>query len=164
MNERGVRYFGGITIDCTAWPVLVWQSPPRRVSDGATADALGWLEELWRSTPTGSKSFTLADLSTMREAAPASQRKFAADFMHRNRELQARASVGGAIVATSALVRGVLTAVFWLERSTLPMRLVATREEALAYGIDLLSSACPPLPAHLLELRATIGGGANPSG
>ncbi|HLK40663.1 MAG TPA: hypothetical protein VKU41_28115 [Polyangiaceae bacterium] len=164
MKERGLRDFDGITIDCTAWPVIVWQSPPERVSDRATADALGWLEELWRSTPAGSKSFTLTDLSTMREAAPASQRKYAADFMHRNRELQVRASVGGAIVATSALVRGVLTAVFWLERSTLPMRLVATREEGLVYGIDLLSSACPPVPAHLQELRATLGGGSGDAG
>ena len=156
MSARGVRQFEGISIDCTLWPILVWESPARRVSDGATADALGHLEELWRTTPAGVKSFTLTDLSVMKEAAPASQRKYAAEFIKRNQELQLRASVGGAIVATSALVRGVLTAVFWLQRTTLETHLVATRAEGLIYGIDLLASAGSPLPQNLVELRARM--------
>ncbi|MGH7438173.1 MAG: hypothetical protein ACRENE_21015 [Polyangiaceae bacterium] len=151
-EERAVRRFGGITIDCTQWPVIVWEMPPARVEDRATEEALTWLEEIWRSTPAGVKSFTLTDLSGMKEAAPASQRKYAAEFQKRNRELQVRASVGGAIVATSTLVRGVLTAVFWLQRSALETHVVASREEALAYGVGLLTRAGQVVPAELRHL------------
>ena len=153
MVERGVSEFGGITIDCTQWPVIVWESPAQRVDDHSTEDALGWLEEIWRSTPAGVKSFTLTDLSAMKEAAPASQRKYAAEFQKRNRELQVRASVGGAIVATSTLVRGVLTAVFWLQKSALEMHVVASREEGLVYGVELLANAGQTVPPQLRHLQ-----------
>jgi hypothetical protein len=154
MTDRGTRRFGAITIDTTRWPVILWESPPHQVADSEAAEALAWLEELWRSTPAGSKSFTLTDLSGLKEAAPARQRKYAADFVKRNRELQLRASVGGAIVATSAFVRGMLTAVFWLQKTDLEARMVATRDEGLLYGIELLSGAGQPLPAELLTLRS----------
>lgn len=155
MAERGVRQFGGIAIDCTQWPIIVWESPALRVDDRATEEALGWLEELWRSTPAGVKSFTLTDLSAMKEAAPASQRKYAAEFQKRNRDLQVRASVGGAIVATSTLVRGVLTAVFWLQRSALETVVFGSREEALVYGVGLLAGAGQKVPAQLRHLQDT---------
>lgn len=158
MREE-VRQFEGIAIDCTQWPLVLWESPWHRVSDQSTVDALAWLEELWRTTPAGAKSFTLTDLSHVEEVAPASQRKYAAEFMDRNRELQRRASVGGAIVATSAAVRGAVTAVFWIRPPALDARVVATREEALAYGIDLLAKSCPPLPAHLRDLRDKLPAG-----
>jgi hypothetical protein len=153
MIGRGVQRFGGITIDCAQWPIIVWEMPAQRVEDKATEDALACLEQIWRSTPAGVKSFTLTDLSVMNEAAPASQRKYAAEFQKRNRELQVRASVGGAIVATSTLVRGVLTAVFWLQRSALDTHVVASREEALAYGIGLLTSAGQAVPPELRHLQ-----------
>lgn len=155
-----MRRFGGIVIDCTQWPIIVWESPARRVEDGPTEEALALLEDIWRSTPAGVKSFTLTDLSAMTEAAPASQRKYAAEFQKRNRELQVRASVGGAIVATSALVRGVLTAVFWLQQSALETCVVGSREEALRYAVGLLAAAGQPVPAqlrHLQEPRAAKG-------
>lgn len=154
--EQGVRRFGGIAIDCTQWPIIVWESPALRVEDRAAEEALAWLEELWRSTPAGAKSFTLTDLSAVKEAAPASQRKYAADFQKRNRELQVRASVGGAIVATSTLVRGALMAVFWLQRSALDTYVVASREKALAYGIDLLLGAGQTVPAQLRDARSSL--------
>lgn len=154
--ERSTRHFDAIAVDTTLWPVIIWTSPPQRVSDRASAEALSWLEELWRATPVGTKSFSLTDLSAMKEAAPASQRKLAAEFMDRNRELQRRASVGSAIVANSAFVRGIVTAVFWLRPSPLETRILATREEALLYGLDLLAKDCPPLPPHLLALRAKL--------
>jgi len=160
MREGGVRRFEGIEIDCTQWPLLLWESPSHRVSDQSSVDALAWLEELWRTTPAGAKSFMLTDLSRMEEVAPASQRKYAAEFMDRNRDLQRRATVGGAIVATSPIVRGALRAVFWIRPPALEPRMVTTREEGLVYGIDLLAAACPPLPGHLQDLRSKLLPGA----
>ena len=155
MREGGIRHFEGITVDATQWPFILWESPPRRVSDGAFADAMTWVGELSESTPPGEKSFMLTDLSRLEEAAPASQRKYAADFMNRHRDLIRRASAGAGIVAKSAVVRGGITAVFWIRPPPVETRVVATREEGILYGLEMLERACP-LPAHLLALRAKL--------
>lgn len=154
-----VRHFGGIRIDTRDWPLILWESPAERVPDAASMQALGWIQELWKTTPLGSKSFMVTDLSRMRDGAPASQRKHAADFMDQNRELQVRASAGGAIVAPSAIARGIITAVFWLKPSPVKSHVVATREEGLLYGIGVLESSGEPLPVNLrlLRVRLTLG-------
>jgi hypothetical protein len=151
-----VRHFGGIRIDTRDWPLIVWESPAERVPDASSAQALDWIEALWRSTPLGSRSFMVTDLTRMRDGAPASQRKYAADFMERNRELQVRASAGGAIVAPSALARGIITAVFWLKPSPVKSHVVSTREEALLHGILTLESVGEPLPVSLRLLRTRL--------
>jgi hypothetical protein len=156
MREGRVRFFEGISIDCTRWPLILWESPSVRVSDESSGAALGWLEELWRTTPAGTKSFTLLDLSRMQEIAPATQRKYAAEFMDRNRNLQRRASVGGAIVATSALVRGAITAVFWLRSPAVETRVVPTREAGLDYGFHRLATSSAALSLRLRDLRAKL--------
>jgi hypothetical protein len=155
-TQATVRQFAGIRIDTRNWPLIVWESPPERVPDAASTQALGWVEELWRTTPLGDKSFMLTDLSRMREGAPASQRKYAAEFMERNRDLQVRASAGGVIVAPSAITRGIITAVFWLKPSPVASKVVSTREEGLLYGIGVLESTCAPLPLNLQLMRARL--------
>jgi hypothetical protein len=156
MRGGEIRHFEGIAIDTTQWPYILWDSPPRRVSDRAYADAMTWVEELSVATPPGEKSFMVTDLSRLEEAAPASQRKYAADFLNRHRDLIQRVSAGAAIVAKSAVVRGGITAVFWLRPPPVETRVVATREEGIRYGIEMIEKACPPLPPHLVALRAQL--------
>jgi hypothetical protein len=153
MVERLVREFGGIRIDTREWPIIIWESPERRLPDAAPAEALDYLVELMRATPPGVKTFSLTDLSRVKEAPPASQRKYAANHMERTRALQRRVCAGSAIVVTSAIVRGVITAVFWLKPPPVISKMVASREEGLRFGIDLLAAAAPPLPQNLRELR-----------
>jgi hypothetical protein len=156
MREGAIRHFEGITIDATQWPFVLWESAPRRVSDRAFADAMTWVQELSETTPPGEKWFLLTDLSRLEEAAPASQRKYAADFLNRNGDLIRRASAAAGIVAKSAVVRGGITAVFWIRPPPIETRVVATREEGILYGIAMIEKACPPLPPHLIELRAKL--------
>jgi hypothetical protein len=156
MREGAIRHFEGIAIDTTQWPLILWDSPAHRVSDRAFADAMTWIGELTETTPAGEKSFMLTDLSRLEEAASASQRKFAADFMNQHRDLIRRASAGAGIVAKSAVVRGGITAVFWIRPPPVETRVVSTRQEGTLYGIDRLEKACPPLPPHLRELRAQL--------
>lgn len=156
MREGAIRHFEGIMIDATRWPFILWESPPRRVSDRAFADAMTYVEALSKATPPGEKSFMLTDLSRLEEAAPASQRKYAADFLHRNRDLFQRVSAGAGIVAKSAIVRGGITAVFWIRPPPVETRVVATREEGTLYGIAMIEKACGRLPPHLLEMRASL--------
>jgi hypothetical protein len=158
MVERGTREFDGIRIDTGHWPLLVMEMPERSVPDAAVSDALAHLELLMRQTPRGTKFFQITDLSRMKQVAPASQRKYAAEWATRTDPLAVRCRVGGAIVAASPLLRGMLTAVFWLSKRATPTTIVSTRSEGLLRGIQVIEEANAPLPAHLVHLRDQLRG------
>lgn len=150
-----VRNFGGICVDTTLWPLILWVSPAGRLPDAAPASALEYVLELWRRAP-GTKSFMVTDLSLLKEPPPATQRRAAAQFMVLHEELQLRAALGGALVITSAAIRGVITAVFWMWPPPSSLKVFATRTEAILYGLDQLESHGGPLPPGLLELRRSL--------
>ncbi len=151
-----MKEFDGIRIDSRDWPLLLWESPAQRTSDAASADALAYIEQLWRKTPTATKSFMIIDLSLAQHGAPPSQRKLAADFMGRNVGLQRQATVGGAIVVASTLMRGVITAVFWLRPPPVQSLIVASRTEAYLRGIEALEAYLGTIPPNLRSLRERL--------
>lgn len=153
MVERGTLEFGGIRIDTRDWPLLVMDMPERLVPDAAVRDALEHLELLMRQTPGGTKFFQVTDLSRMKQVARPSQRRYAADWSTRTDPLAVGCRLGGAIVAASPLLRGMLTAVFWLSKPATPTTIVSTRNEGLLCGIRAIEEASPPLPGHLVNLR-----------
>ena len=106
-----------------------------------------------RQTPAGTKFYQVVDLSRMKEVAPAGQRKYAAEWSARTQPLLVGCLLGGSIVAASPLLRGMLTAVFWLSKPATPTTIVSTRREGLLCGIHAIEEATPPLPAHLSDLR-----------
>jgi hypothetical protein len=151
-----VRDLGGIRIDTRSWPLIIWEMPSADgVSATATAQAFGYLKELWQTRAPGERVFQLTDLSRALGATAAS-RRFAADFMKENEALIVEATLGGATVITSPIMRGVITAVFWLKASPVPTRIVATREDGLRHGLDLLEAHRSPLPTHLQALRKEL--------
>lgn len=156
MPERGVHEFGGIHIDSRLWPLILWEQPEHRTADGVTTEAFAHLESLLKQTSPGERLFLFTDLSRVKEAPPASQRKLSADFIERNEALQRRASVGGCVVVASAIMRGVLTAIFWMRPPPTPMKIVGTREEGILYGLDLLEADRAPLPEHLQPVREQL--------
>jgi hypothetical protein len=154
MGARAVRDFEGISIDESDWPIILTVFPRGRVSDSALHDVLGHLEHLMHvSKQRGAKLFFITDLTHMHEVTPASQRRYTAEWMGRTSQLQRAASVGGAQVTPSAVLRGIITAVFWLQPPPIPPILVATREEALQKGIELLEAAGIAPPARLSNMR-----------
>ena len=153
-----IREVGGIRIDARQWPLVVWEQPERPTSDAVTVQALACLKELWEGTPRGEKSFMVTDLSRAR-GSTANSRKIAAEFMAQNGELQKRASLGGALIVTSSVMRGVITAVFWIRPPSQPTKIASTRDEAILYGLDALEAA-GPLPSHLQALRKETRAGA----
>jgi hypothetical protein len=148
-----VRDFGGIRIDSRQWPLVTWDHAEHPVTDVLNAQALDHVKELMEGVAPGEKIFLLVDLSRSKEGTPASQRKYAAEFAGRLEALQKRTVLGSAIVLTSAVMRGVITAVFWLRPPTVPTKIVATREEALACAVGLLEAHLVGLPPHLQQLR-----------
>jgi hypothetical protein len=99
------------------------------------------------------KIFIITDIARMRQVAPAGQRTIAAEWLKRNAALARRTSVGGATVSPSAILRGIITAVFWLQPSPTPFFVLATRHEAMAKGIELLQGARVLLSPKLIAYR-----------
>ena len=119
-----------------------------------------------KMTPPGERFFQITDLSAMRDVAPASQRKYSAEWAKRTAAFARPCRIGGAIVAKSPLIRGMLTAVFWLAKPEGPTNVVSTRGEALQCARNSLE-ALGPLPPHLVQLRARTqhrrGGTSSPT-
>jgi hypothetical protein len=143
-----VREFDGIQVDTRDWPVLVLAFPGKPFADAQLTGALAYVESLLHYE---GKSFQITDASLIRQFPPATQRKYAAEWAARNDLLFRQASVGGANVAPSALMRGIFTAVHWFQPPPTPTVFVATREQAMAHAVHALEAAGVPLPASLAE-------------
>jgi hypothetical protein len=156
MSARGVREFDGVRVDTGYWPIVLVEFPERRVPDEAVHAALDALEAMMKEARRSKeKIYVVTDLTRMRQITPASQRKYTAEWAKRTDELARSTTIGGAYVTPSAILRGIITAVFWLyprPRSG-PTVFVATRDEAMASGIDELTAAKALLSPQLIEYR-----------
>ena len=86
-------------------------------------------EYLRRAEADGGKIAMIVDGATADTPSPAA-RKLMAEFLDENRLLIASRCAAAAIVITSGLQRGVLTAVLWLAPSPCPIRVFGTVGEA----------------------------------
>ena len=151
---RSTREFDGIRMETVDWPLVLMEFPERRVSDAALHALLDHLEAVEReAVKAREKGFFITDLTRVREVAPASQRKYVGEWLKRTAPLQKAAGVGGANVAPSPILRGVITAVFWIKPSPTPSIFVATRNEAIFRGIEMLEAAGVPISERLREMR-----------
>jgi hypothetical protein len=151
------RDFGGLRIDTTDWPIVLMEWPEERVSETDFHDTLLYLEQLWgESERLGLKSYEVVDFTRMNQMAPASQRKYAGEWLQRNESLVRLASVGGAWVTPSAIMRGIVTAITWIHRPPNPTEFFATRPQAYLHAIDQLEQAGVSLPARIVDLRARL--------
>ena len=72
---------------------------------------------------------------------PAAQRKRQAEWIESNREDLRRYTKGTAFVINNPLMRGALTAIFWLTRYETPYVVVATLEAAEEWALNRLAEA-----------------------
>lgn len=101
---------------------------------------------------------TISDTTATREIPNASVRRALADWNTKVEPLMKQYTLGSAIVITSPLVRGGLTALFWLAPPPYPQEVVATVEQALEVVSRFYGASGRPLPAtfeqYAAELRA----------
>ena len=160
MVAQITRDFGGIRIDTANWPIVLMEFPENRVEDTHFHQALGYIEHLMReAAANGEKSYQVTDITRIHEIAPATQRKYAAEFVKRNTALSQQASFGTASVTPSSILRGIMTAIFWISPPPTPAVFFATRSEAYLHAIDVLEKGGTWLPPRLVELRARLQGG-----
>jgi hypothetical protein len=98
------------------------------------------------------KVFVVTDITRLKKSPPR-QRHLTAEWMRRTEPLAQIASVGGATVAPSAILRGIITALYWLQRPAQPSVCVASRHEALLVGMDMLEAGGATLPNRLIAYR-----------
>jgi hypothetical protein len=165
-----IREFGGIRVHRTHWPIIVLEFPEKRIADTEFHDALEYVETLMRECQrSGQKSFQVTDLTRIREIAPASQRRYAGEWVKEMAPLIRVASIGGADVTPSSILRGLITAIHWIQRPPTPTAVFATRSEAYLHAIGELERALGALPPNLGALRKhlqaqSVGQSSRPAG
>jgi hypothetical protein len=165
MVSRADCTFGEIRVSTTYWPILIVEFPEKRVADQDNRALLAHLEALMNDAlRTSEKLFFITDLSSMREFAPALQRQTTGQWIKRTTPLARATSVGGAQVTPSAVLRGIITAVFWIHPPPTPAVCVATRAEAMMVGIARLEAEHFVLPPTLASYRDAAAAGSVRSG
>ncbi len=98
--------------------------------------------------------------STRLTVIPSAQvRQRIKEFEDRTRQLAALKNHGSAIVMSSAIVRGAMTALRWISPAPAPNAYFATVSEAAAWCVRILHKADVAVPSRLAELA-----GAGPDG
>lgn len=109
---------------------IVTVSPPRELTDEAVVSVLRDLEARLARGGSYGLIFDLSQAGTPN----AVQRQLLAAHMRKNRPLIERNVRRLAVVAPSSLVRGVLTAIFWIEPPPVPYEVFSTRNEAIRWA------------------------------
>jgi hypothetical protein len=110
---------------------IVTVSPPRELTDEVVVAVLRDLEARLARGGSYGLIFDLSKAGTPN----AVQRQLLAAHMRKNRALIERNVRRLAVVAPSSLVRGVLTAIFWIEPPPVPYEVFGSRNEAIAWAL-----------------------------
>jgi hypothetical protein len=154
VSARLIHEFEGTRITTADWPILVIEFGAKIPSDAGFQAGLAHVESLMADAARArEKFFSINDLTLVRELMPASQRKYASEWMKRTAALARATGVGSASVTPSAFLRGVLTALFLLQPPPTPTVFVATRREAMKKGIEMLEREGVPLSPRLIAYR-----------
>jgi hypothetical protein len=155
---RVLRAFGGMRIDTTDWPIILMDCGAFRDTDADLKSALDWLEQAMREcVKTREKCVQITDLSGVQRIPTAIQRKIAGDWVKSTLELQKATSLGGANVTPSSIVRGIVTAISWIQRPPTPVKYFATRGEATLQALKWLEEGNALLPPALQQLHDKLG-------
>lgn len=112
------------------------------------------------------KTVVVIDASLGMRPTPV-QRKMQADWINEHRELLAATCLGVAFVIPSPLVRGALTAIFWIAQMPIPHTVHGTLASAIEWAGGRLAAVDVDLPAPLrvhgaaalaVEVAAARGG------
>jgi len=126
-----------IRLDMTRWPIVV-VVPPDKVTD---AELHTFMDEFDNSVRVRRERFVMVlDLRRSSGMLP-KQRKMLTDHLNQQPEANLALCQGNALVFESALLRTMLTAILWVRRSTHPVQVFASVDEACNWGRDQMSRA-----------------------
>jgi hypothetical protein len=145
---------GPIRLTIDLWPIAVFELPERGVSDAAQHAYFACMESMMtESIKKREKVFIVTDFTLLRELPSATQRKYSSDWMKRGALLCRAGSLGTAHVTPSAILRGIITAVLWVQPPPTASFCVRTRREGILKGIELLEAEKRIVPPRLQAFR-----------
>lgn len=142
-----------IVTDVRHFPLVLVTLPSKQVGDD---DVSRFVNDQRALLARGERHYVVAD-ATKSIAFSAPHRRRLADWLEESEPLAKELSIGMAIVIASPIIRGALTAVFWMKKPPMPTKLCATLDEAIAAAILTLADngIDVPLSAHDLLPRAS---------
>jgi len=126
-----------IEIDLSRWPIIITTPPPRAVSDLELDDFLERLEHALRIRE--GRYVSVIDLRNHIGITPKQQQMLARRMNHSHDAFTQGRLSGTAMVFTSALMRSLLTGMFWLRKSKHRVAVFAQREQAIEWGEHILT-------------------------
>jgi hypothetical protein len=141
-------------IDTMEWPIVVMDCGTFRDTDADLQAALDCVEQVMRECArTRERCVQVTDLSSVQRIPTAVQRKIAGDWVKNTVELQKATSLGGANVTPSSIIRGIVTAISWIQKPPTPLKYFATRPEAMLQALKWLEEGHVLLPPSLRQLH-----------
>ena len=127
------------------------------VRDGASIDELrGMFDVLRAAGKRGMRHVTLTDSSTVKAMPDATVRRFVAEQQSEVEALYGHLVIGSAVVVSSGIVRGALTAINWLKPTKVPQVFTTTRVDATIQCIRWLESERIVIPSALRGFRMKL--------
>lgn len=126
-----------IELDLSNWPIMVTTPPARAVSDAELHDFLERFERTLRER--SGRYVSVLDLRLHIGLTPKQQQMLARHMNASHAGFSAGRLSGTAMVFTSALMRSLLTGIFWLRKSKHPTAVFANLEDALDWSRRILS-------------------------
>jgi hypothetical protein len=123
-------------MDIRAWPLIVYTAPAT-VNDEEMRAVMEASHAVFVS---GARFAFVLDVSQLRGITPA-QRRMITEGMARHEDEGREFCAGFAMVFSSMIVRGVLTAIHWVRKPPYPQVVFGARDEARAWAEAQLSDA-----------------------
>jgi len=137
MANASSKRFAPVEVDVGEWPVVIVTPPPEAASEPMLeAFMADWVA---KTRHRAGAYVCVLDLRRSGHMSPA-QRRTLTDWMNESRDGLARSCLGTALIFESALLRAMLTAVFWAFRPPYPTQTFATRHEALGWARQRVQS------------------------
>jgi len=130
-------------LDLSLWPIVIFTVRENmKPADYYAAFARYESEVFTRHE----RYVSITNLSMMDGVPNASDRKAMADWMGKHSEYVGRWALGNSTVIRSAVVRGALTALYWVQKPPTAQTAHGTLQESIEWGLGMLDQAGIPRP------------------
>ncbi len=124
----------GVRIDQSQWPLLIVITPGKMTDEGLE-DFLDSYSDIIKSQ--GERYALVLDVSNTQKLNPI-QRKKLVNMMETNREFNKEHCAGCAMVFSSKILRGILTAIFWIHKPPHPTKVFTAQQEAINWAKSMV--------------------------
>jgi|GEM_PF-3955999 len=154
--HRGMPRFtdgaAAIILDDSTSPLLVATSYGI-TTEKLAREAFGWLREYAVGMRNRRQRYVTVIDARQAGRPPASVRQLVSTLTDELREASANAELASLFVAESILIRGALTAIMWISRSSWRPIIVTSCEEAFQRGAEILRQAGVAVPVMPVRYR-----------